>query len=249
MKILSHTYKIIILLLSFILIINIVLAAENETIEDMNITEEYNLTEEAFVEEIIEEPLAEEVQEEIIDTCGNNLIDAGETCVSCPQDVRCKSGEICDLNTGLCTKKSDLMLYTVLGFLFIIILGFVIFRATRKKKTEEPKEAVPIQPVQPSPTQGTIQAAAEQNKVQPKPIDNKAIQKPQEVKPVEKPKPISAKKIPVEQPKAIPENELQSYIQQMRAKGIDDETIRQKLRKQGWKDNKVAIAFLTMKKK
>ncbi|MBU4351617.1 MAG: hypothetical protein KJ939_00860 [Nanoarchaeota archaeon] len=47
----------------------------------------------------------EELEEPIIDdfeTCGNNLRDAGENCMTCPQDVRCASGEICSIETKAC---------------------------------------------------------------------------------------------------------------------------------------------------
>ncbi|MBU2589261.1 MAG: hypothetical protein KKA65_04665 [Nanoarchaeota archaeon] len=239
MKISKGFYKnTIILLLTFILLINISLAAENETVEDLNLTEETNLSEEVVVEEVIAE---QTIEEEEIELCGNNLIDAGETCMSCPPDVRCKSGEICDAQTEQCTKQSDLTLYIVIGLLFMAIIGFIIFRASRKKNIEEPKQNIaPVQPVQQLPTQGRIQATAEQNKAQLEPITS--IEKP-----VQEPK-VAQKPI-VQQPKTIKEDELQGYIQQMRAKGVNDESIRQKLRKEGWKDNKIAIAFLTMKNK
>jgi hypothetical protein len=42
------------------------------------------------------------VTEDILPCCGNNIIEEGETCSSCPQDVKCPENEIC--SEGKCTK-------------------------------------------------------------------------------------------------------------------------------------------------
>lgn len=287
MKISKDFCKVIIVMVSLMLLMSMTMAAENETgnqtIEN-NISEEINASEEVVIEDALVENLEEagNTPEQMAEAlCGNNAIDPGETCISCPQDVRCQSGQICNPDTEMCESQSDFTLYIVLGFLFIAILGFVIFRAIRKKKSkqEEKPVAQPQMQAKPSPAQGSIQADAQKNKSEPEQAQkqgsvpqeganngqatqkdmkgqqpaqkaaenqNKAQQPKQEAKKEEVQMPPETKNIQKGNDK---DSKIQAYIEQMRSKGVDDEKIRQKLRNEGWNDNKIAIAFLTMKKK
>ncbi len=38
--------------------------------------------------------------------CGNEIIDNGETCVSCPSDFKCTATQACDANSGICKEKN-----------------------------------------------------------------------------------------------------------------------------------------------
>ena len=85
--------------------------------------------------------------------CGNNLVDAGEDCESCPNDVICKDNESC-INK-LCTvmgKKSNLpMIAGILALVAIITVAVVLLY--QKKKSNElfvPVKSITIQPAKKS---------------------------------------------------------------------------------------------------
>jgi len=289
-------YRIMITLLAIALLLSPGLAQEGNQTENLNDSVEENVTgmvEESNVTEIageVPEGEVEDIPEEPEEKCGNGIIDQGENCASCPADVRCQSGERCDLQTGQCVKESDLTLYIVIGFLVVAIIAFFALKVIRKKKTEPEKKPIAQQnQQQPMQQQGQIAKQAEaQKQANMEPAEKKAQQEtaqkqPEQAQPTsqqpeakpQEPTKTEATETPkVQQPEAKeqgpPKTEMkgaetqkaqqpkqdakkdpssekiQSYIRQMRSKGHDDESIRKKLRKQGWKDSKIAIEFLTM---
>ncbi|MEM2956559.1 MAG: PGF-pre-PGF domain-containing protein [Candidatus Pacearchaeota archaeon] len=78
--------------------------------------------------------------------CGNNIIEKGENCESCPLDIKCSEGEIC--KNKRCIKK-PFPFWTVFFIVVIVaVIGFVAFKKinaisiARKKEIERVASAI-----------------------------------------------------------------------------------------------------------
>jgi len=83
------------------------------------------------ISEAVTLPPEEEV---VVEKCGNDIVDAGENCKNCPEDVKCAADEEC--KEGVCAKvvppKAKLTwLWIALG---VLVIGIVVYLATKKKK-------------------------------------------------------------------------------------------------------------------
>lgn len=148
--------------------------------------------------------------------CGNDIIEDGEDCSSCPEDVRCAENEIC--SAGACVLEQPSNTAAIIIFFSIMfaiaIAGFVIYKMTSKKSQRQMfNEAVDLGKGQ----------AREKPSVDVHDIYDR--EKPKQTEP----------SIP-KRPKVIKETPLQKYIRNMKEKGFKSKEIVEKLRKQGWKD-------------
>ncbi len=76
--------------------------------------------------------------------CGNGVAEEGETCTSCPMDVQCDSGYIC--NSGVCEeKKSSTKAILIFFFtiVFIVVIGGFIYYYTTLRKSGVSKVTKP----------------------------------------------------------------------------------------------------------
>ncbi|HLD72889.1 MAG TPA: hypothetical protein VJA23_04850 [Candidatus Nanoarchaeia archaeon] len=72
------------------------------TFESFNI---YDLDDKAHPDLIINGESAEiVVEEKVTEGCGDGIVDVGENCANCPEDVKCSAGSICS-EAGLCVKE------------------------------------------------------------------------------------------------------------------------------------------------
>ncbi len=131
--------------------------------------------------------IGEEVEEEIIEpVCGNTVVEDGENCATCPADVQCKSGEVCQ--AGNCVKPPapvaqpvqqqqlappprvrtpqkgfNWMMWILVPAIVIlmVLIIFMMFRRGEKETGFEIEQPVVAQPAQPTtPAQPIIEQRA-----------------------------------------------------------------------------------------
>lgn len=67
--------------------------------------------------------------------CGNDVIDEGENCGSCPKDIKCLSKEICA--KGMCLekpKKFNKLFLIIPGVVILLIAGVFLYKKYKRKK-------------------------------------------------------------------------------------------------------------------
>lgn len=151
--------------------------------------------------------------------CGNGKVEAGETCQTCPADVKCPSDMYCS-EEGKCIKEEKPkrwpIIVVLVGIIVVIILTIIIYN----KKAEstygkyKPSEKTKEQPA--------VEAADfyKEPKVKPKPKATKTNTK----------KVIEPKK-----PKTVGSILLKNYIEGAIAKRKSLSEIKENLLKKGWK--------------
>lgn len=192
--------------------------------------------------------------------CGNGKPDTGETCATCPKDIKCQSGQICNLETGACDTQTNFTTYIIVGVGIFVLLGLFFFAKRIMKKKEEPVQRPPAavqaqKPIVQQPPLGQQQAPlAQQTPSQPSPVAQAQIQMPPSMT-----QPPSMQDIADEKDKGRAqgfqemsevvnehpgETMPQKFIRQMREKGWNDERIRMKLKESGWSETQIALEFL-----
>lgn len=197
--------------------------------------------------------------------CGNGKPDAGENCFSCPKDVKCQSGQICNTETGACDTQTNFTTYIIVGVGIFVLLGLFFFAKRMMKKKDEPVQRPPAavqvqkpmvqqpalgqQPQQPLATNQQPMA-----NTQPSPVAQAQIQMPPSMT-----QPPSMQDIAGEKDKGRAqgfqemsevvnehpgETMPQKFIRQMREKGWNDERIRMKMKESGWSETQIALEFL-----
>lgn len=180
----------------------------------------------------------------------NGIQDPGETCITCPPDVRCKSGEMCT-DAGECVKQASFTIYIIVGAGVIVLLGlfFVAKRLTKKPEQPLPKPLLmqqrPAQPVMQPPQKP---AQLPEKPAEEKPMQNPPVQMPPRLQQTPEQKPMQQKpeeqKEETEEKEETNETQIQRFIRQRRETGWTDEQIRQKMKETGWKDTQIALEFL-----
>ncbi|HII15861.1 MAG TPA: hypothetical protein HA362_06130 [Nanoarchaeota archaeon] len=175
--------------------------------------------------------------------CGNGNVDPGETCFTCARDVKCKSGEMCT-GTGECKAQINYIPYILLGVGAIVLAAlFFITRKLTRKPVEQPAHLV-IQ-------QGAFQQQNQQPSGPeiPSMESAKAMMPEAPQEPVQEPPKTEEPQMPPEDTGMLPgETKVQAFIRQRRESGWNDETIRQKLKANGWSEVQIALEFLKLPK-
>jgi hypothetical protein len=167
-------------------------------------------------------PPPEEPPEEPVtptNICGNGVVNAGETCQTCPADVKCPLEYECKNNKCIReVKKSNWLLIVIVGGGFIIFAAatLLIYRYYKKKTLFggwEPKYT------------GNAGAAK---------VETKPTQQPEaKVEKKEAPPLFDNKK------KTVNEVMMKHFIESNLKKGETLEKIKEKLKKVGWSDEKI----------
>jgi len=156
--------------------------------------------------------LIEEQTEE--QKCGNGIIEEGEDCENCPEDVQCAENEVCDAGVCIPKKPSSTKIFLVLGAIILAIgaAGFAVYKVSSKKSERqlfsEPESL----------DKGD-------HKERPS-VDVHDIYEKEKKKEPEAPK----------RPSDFKESPIQKYAKMMREKGFSEKDIAKRLKKQGWKD-------------
>ncbi len=202
------------------------------------------------------------INESVEEFCGDGACNNNEDCNTCVSDCSCPDGKQCN-SEGRCEKSNNVLIYVIMGFIFIAVMAFIVTKILRKKRTTEQ------QPPQEQPKPVTQQPVQQQPTIQPQ---QNQVQTPQQQEPIIQPPQIQQQEPkseqlkedkewkpdlpPTESKPTIPEqankpnlSAVQEYILKMRKQGHSDEEIRSKLRKSGWPDYKIAMEFLTLDKK
>ncbi|MEM4244603.1 MAG: Ig-like domain-containing protein [Candidatus Nanoarchaeia archaeon] len=174
------------------------------------------------------QPIAGPTQPEIPETppqprqlCGNGMVEKGETCSTCPQDVVCPPEYVCQ--DGKCTrivKKSNLMLT------IIVIGGFLVFAAATLLIYKYYKSKTLFGGWKPKYT-----GDATNVKLAIKQPEAKEVAKEETT-----PKWDATKK-------SVNEVLLKHYVERSLTKGETPAAIKEKLKKVGWSDDKINEAF------
>ena len=155
------------------------------------------------------------------DLCGNGIVDGGENCAVCPQDVVCKAGEIC-VNDKCTSQKSSNYVVVVIAVIVVLLIGISIAFYIYKKKQQE---------------LGLENIAKEmsQNKSPeiPKPED---FYKEPEIKPQ-----VKASK--VDETRKVNKSLLRTYVKEATYRGHSKERIKENLLSTGWKEQDIDDAL------
>lgn len=178
------------------------------------------------------------VEQEPEPRCGDRNEDEGETCSSCPQDVKCLQGTECQ--NGRCAKPSGMGLALIIIIVLALIGGAVAAMLFARKKLSSPTEPQRFQPLAAVPETAQPKPAIAET---PKIVISEMAEKPVS-RPVQPQKPVVAAERPaagVQRPKADPQ--LAAFIRKMRAKGHNDAEIKAKLKASGWTDGQIRPGF------
>ncbi len=176
--------------------------------------------------------------------CGNNKADSGETCSSCPNDIKCPSGYSCI--TGNCVQVSKLpLLFTpknlsigMIGFGIIVAVIILIIQLLQKKKKKQEEELlnenqkimkVELKDILPKKEEPLSQEKLQEiNEEPPRPEDPRLLFV----------KDMINKGKTIEEVKAILKSkgwdDSQIFVIEMRFKGKSDEEIKHMLLSKGW---------------
>lgn len=158
------------------------------------------------------------------DLCGNKNINPGETCTTCPQDVPCPPGYEC--KGERCTKEiktSNLKLVIIVGVGFMVfttavLIGYKIYKKRTLFGGWQPKH----------------------NDISEQPV--------QLIQPTQETKIADQENIPKHNPKNGRVNELllKHYIQTKLKRGDTIEQIKERLKKEGWQEEKIDDIYKTI---
>ncbi|MBU2638367.1 MAG: hypothetical protein KJ955_05310 [Nanoarchaeota archaeon] len=124
-------------------------------------------------------PAPRTAQPAVTPNCNSNGVqDPGETCLTCPPDVRCKSGEMCT-EAGECVKQANFTIYIIVGIGIFALLALFFVAKRLTKKPEEPlkkpefmqqkpaAQPMPLQKAEPAKQEPAAQPMPAQQSQQP----------------------------------------------------------------------------------
>jgi len=158
--------------------------------------------------------------------CGDGIKDSTENCASCPRDVKCASGEVCQ--NKVCVKKADssiAIIIFVIVTIVIAIVGFLVYKFTTVKPRATTKNNVRF-------GTGAGPTVKEQPAAEIRDFYHKTDEELRSAK--EKPK-VEVKKV-IAPPNETP---VQGYVRKMKEKGFSDKVIRKRLKSKGWNDKQI----------
>ncbi len=153
--------------------------------------------------------------------CGNNIVDANETCSSCPQDVICREGEVCINNRCTLQKKSNITVILIV-ISIVLLLGVVVAFYFYKKKQRELGLNLEIKEIP--------------KKELAPPVDIEDFYKEPEVKP----------KVILKKPRdhrRVNTVLLRTYIRESLERGHSKERIKSNLLKTGWNEQDIDLVL------
>ncbi len=169
--------------------------------------------------------------------CGNNIVEEGENCAACPEDVVCSGNTVC--SEGVCAPKSK----TGVVFLAVVLISGVIggaaFLAYKLNSTKtvsiqelKSKEGNQLGEVKERPAAEILDFYKKGEKVP----DLKSDLKQEAERPLQQKPEITV-------PNPLKETPLQRYIREMKGVGKNEEEIRNKLKAKGWKESEIELAL------
>tara|TARA_Y100000310_G_scaffold282433_2_gene303671 strand:- start:21017 stop:22837 length:1821 start_codon:yes stop_codon:yes gene_type:complete len=157
--------------------------------------------------------------------CGNNVVDAGESCSSCPQDVTCNKGEVCIKNRCTSEKKSNTTIIIIVVSIIVLIGIATAFYLYKKKQQdlglEDEDKKTPKKELAPA---ADLEDFYKEPKQQPK----VALKKPRSHRKVNK---------------AL----IRTFIRESLKRGHSKEKIKSNLLKTGWKEQEVDLELNKLK--
>ncbi|MBI2668091.1 hypothetical protein HYX17_04985 [Candidatus Woesearchaeota archaeon] len=154
--------------------------------------------------------------------CGNNIVDVGENCASCPNDVVCKEDEIC-INQKCTIEKESNIAVILIVISIILLLAIIIAFYLHKKKQHELGLTEP-----------RLNETQKMKLVPPADIED--FYKEPKIKPqieVKKQKDRKRTNIVI----------LRAYMKQAFQRGYSKEAIKKNLLKTGWKEQDIDLVL------
>jgi len=205
----------------------------------INVIAEKDLDKDAREWSITVEPSASET---VPAECGNDQVESGEDCLTCPEDVTCSENEACDEGlckvkenklTGYITKITDPIIdnwYYSLTILALIIITLIVFAVTKNKKRASPLAEFDDKKSIFSRLRTKLRNL--DKKRQQKKINKVNIRRLQDTKKEE---------ITATAPTGL--GSITNFINESRSNGYSDRQIKKALLRKGWGRKQIKLAF------